>query len=488
MIRLLTARVRTELVAAAMVATVPMITFAQTTEPTIKSTPAAAKEAKASTSPTGNQNDTSVQRPTVPALVEVELQRRFNELRRELLDDRAKLVDWWLVAIAIVLTFFGIVVAIAGFMGFRRFREIETDAKNSVETVTKHAEAAKRHVEEIERNRKKSDEIVQGMNAKTAADEPEEAQQAVENVQNNPEASLIDKAIAHAVSLQQQGKRDDAIEKWRAIAHVAEESDNDLAARAWFSVGYLVPEECPEASISANDRAIHLKPDDAEAYYNRGVSKAALERHDDAIADYDQAIRLKPDFAEAYTNRGNAKAKLGRHDDAIADYDQVIRLKPDYAEAYYNWGNAKATLGRYDDAIADYDQAIRLKPDYAKAYTNRGNAKAMLGRHDDAIADYDETIRLKPDDAEAYIKRGVLKEALERHDDAITDYGEAIRLKPDDAEAYNSRGASKTALGLKNEARRDFETALDLARKADNADVMAAAEQSLHNLDDAGGS
>ena len=154
MIRLLTARVRTGLAAAAMVATVPMITFAQTTEPTIKSTPAAAKEAKASTSPTGNQNDTSVQRPTVPALVEVELQRRFNELRRELLDDRAKLVDWWLVAIAIVLTFFGIVVAIAGFMGFRRFRKIETDAKNSVETVTKHAEAAKRHVEEIERNRK----------------------------------------------------------------------------------------------------------------------------------------------------------------------------------------------------------------------------------------------------------------------------------------------------------------------------------------------
>ena len=136
MIRLLTARVRTGLVVAAMVATVPMITFAQTTEPAIESTPAAATAAEVNTSPTGNQNDTSVKRPTVPALVEVELQRRFNELRRELLDDRAKLVDWWLVAIAIVLTFFGIVVAIAGFMGFRRFREIETEAKNSVKTVT----------------------------------------------------------------------------------------------------------------------------------------------------------------------------------------------------------------------------------------------------------------------------------------------------------------------------------------------------------------
>ena len=119
MIRLLTARVRTGLVAAAMAATVPMITFAQTTEPAIESAPAATKEAEANASPTGDENDTSVQRPAVPALVEVEIQRRFNELRRELLDDRVKLVDWWLVAIAIVLTFFGIVVAIRRFHGLQ---------------------------------------------------------------------------------------------------------------------------------------------------------------------------------------------------------------------------------------------------------------------------------------------------------------------------------------------------------------------------------
>ena len=30
-----------------------------------------------------------------------------------------------------------------------------------------------------------------------------------------------------------------------------------------------------------------------------------------------------------YNNRGAAKAALGRHNDAIADYDEAIRLKPD---------------------------------------------------------------------------------------------------------------------------------------------------------------
>ena len=42
----------------------------------------------------------------------------------------------------------------------------------------------------------------------------------------------------------------------------------------------------------------------------------ALERYEDAIADYDQAIRLKPDLVEAYSNRGVVKAVLGLKDAA----------------------------------------------------------------------------------------------------------------------------------------------------------------------------
>ena len=56
------------------------------------------------------------------------------------------------------------------------------------------------------------------------------------------EASPVDRAIADAVSLQRAGRIEEAIEKWRSIANVAEGSDNDLAARAWLSVGYLLYE------------------------------------------------------------------------------------------------------------------------------------------------------------------------------------------------------------------------------------------------------
>ena len=343
-------------------------------------------------------------------------------------------------------------VALAGRSIPKQFDEIniEVKAEKSVETVTKLAEDAKSYVDEIERNRDKSDKLLRDLNAKTAADDPTRAKLAIEDVRENPKASSTAKAIAKAISLQEQGKEEGAIKTWRGIADAFEEVDRELAATAWFSVGYLLfQQKKPEDAIAVYDQAIRLKPDYAEAYNNRGIAKRTLERYEDAIADHDQAIRLKPDHAGAYTNRGIAKRTLGRYEDAIADYNQAIRLKPDYTDAYNNRGTAKAELERYEDAIADHDQAIRLDPNDAGAYNDRGIAKSKLGRYEDAIADFDQ----------------------------------AIRLDLDYAGAYNNRGVAKSALDRIDEARQDFEKARDLARAAGDNSSVASAEQGLRDLD-----
>ena len=459
MIRLLMARTRIAFVAVAMGVSIPVITCAQTNVPATESEPVEGGNASPVQDTGGTDTDTSVEtdpptRSAISAEIEVEFQRLLNEHRRELLDDRAKLIDWWLAITAIFLTLLGIGAVIGGYLSFKRFREIEAEARQNVTASQQHTEESRGLVEEIKAKRHEADSLVEGINAQTVAENPAKANQAVANVQNNPDASFLNRAIATAVSLQQQDKRDNAIEQWRAIARVVEGSDNDQAARAWLSVAYLLEKKDPKGGMSAYGRAIRLNPDLAEAYNYRGVSKAALGQNDDAIADYDEAIRLKPGLAEAYTNRGVSKAALGQHDAAIADHDEAIRLKLDYADAYYNRGNSKAALGQHDAAIADYDEAIRLKPDYADAYTNRGATKAALGQHDAAIADY----------------------------------GEAIRLKPGLAEAHYNRGVAKTALGLKDEAREDFEIALELARNTNNAKIVTQAEKSLRDLDDAGDS
>ena len=424
MIRLVTALARFGFVVAAIAAFVPMIAFAQANEPAIESVPTEAEEVNAS--PTGDDMSDETDPPSrsaIPAEVEVEFQRLFTELRSDLLDDRAAYIDRWLSVTAIVLTFFGIAVAVAGVLGFRRFREIETEARKSVDAAKKHETAAEAIRERIEKLLSESETVVKSirsLSAEAADNDPDQANLTIENVRANPNALLTDKGIASAVSLQKQGKTDEAIEQWLALAHITEGSDNDLAAIAWFSVGYLRKDKDPKGCVSA----------------------------------YGEAIRLKPDFAEAYSNRGSAKADLGQYEAAVADYDEAIRLKPDFANAYNSRGVAKARLGQYEAAVADFDEAIRLKPDFAEAYSNRSSAKADLGQYEAAVADYDEAIRLKPAYAAAYFRRGLAK----------------VRLK------------------IKDAARKDFEIALELARNANNAEIVAKAEHALRDLDDAEGS
>ena len=120
-------------------------------------------------------------------------------------------------------------------------------------------------------------------------------------------------------------KKDDAVNKWRAIIDIAGERDNDLAARAWFSIGYLLREN-PEAALDANNRVIRLKPGHATAYNNRGNAKRLLERYDEAIADFDEAIHLKPKHIKAHINRGLSKVELNLKDEARKDFETGLKL------------------------------------------------------------------------------------------------------------------------------------------------------------------
>ena len=292
---------------------------AQTEEPSTVDTPSSTEIQSSSDDPEQKQPTLATNRDTAAANVETE--RRFNELRRELLDDRAKTLDSWLATTAIFLTFLAIIIPIIALIGglfsFKRFNEIKNEAQG--------------YVEEIKARRDKFDSLIKGMNAEVAGADPDKASEVVESVKQNPDSPLINQAVAVAISLQQQGKVEEAIKKWRSIANIAEVTDNELAARAWFSVGYLtspknVEGEDFKGAIDAYDKAIDLDPSEVVAYFNRGNAKVSLGQTGAAIDDYDAAIGLNASYTVAYLNRGNAKAQLGHIGEARQDFEMALNL------------------------------------------------------------------------------------------------------------------------------------------------------------------
>ena len=155
-------------------------------------------------------------------------------------------------------------------------------------------------------------------------------------------------------------------------------------------------------ALNANQTAVELSPQDAEAHSNLGVTLQELGRLNEAEVSLRQAIVLKPNYPEAHNNLGNALKEQGRLDEAEASYRQAILLKPGYANAHSNLGATLQELGRLDEAEARYIQAIALKPNYAEAYSNLGVTLQELGRLEEAEESLKHAITLKPDFALAH--------------------------------------------------------------------------------------
>ena len=72
-----------------------------------------------------------------------------------------------------------------------------------------------------------------------------------------------------------------------------------------------------------------------EALSNRATTLHDLSRFDEALESYDRALAVRPDNAEVHCNRGNTLYELNRYEEALASYERAITLKPNFDEAQF---------------------------------------------------------------------------------------------------------------------------------------------------------
>lgn len=194
-----------------------------------------------------------------------------------------------------------------------------------------------------------------------------------------------------------------------ALSDLAREIGEQLLAKATEQPSEeALPTEAA-AHESANSGHVLTEEEDKQAEFYLQQGNEAFMQGDfiGAIAAYDQALHIKPDDHETLYNKGVLLSHLGRYEEAIATYDQALHVKPNDHKALNNKGVSLNDLGRYEEAIVAYDQALHIKPDDHEALNNRGVSLANLGQYEEAITAYDQTLHIKPDDHEAWINRGI---------------------------------------------------------------------------------
>jgi tetratricopeptide (TPR) repeat protein len=145
------------------------------------------------------------------------------------------------------------------------------------------------------------------------------------------------------------------------------------------------------------------KPDDAEVHFNLGYVYTAMQRPDDAKAEYEKAIALAPDdpkMAPAYQNLG--LTLLPKDPAAAVDpLQHAAELAPQDARTKWLLGTALENSGKLAPAIEQYQAAEKLN---AKDFETRlalGHALIAAGRPADAEPELREALALRPDSPEA---------------------------------------------------------------------------------------
>src|ERR1700757_3907347 len=106
-----------------------------------------------------------------------------------------------------------------------------------------------------------------------------------------------------------------------------------------------------------------------------------LERRDDALKVFDKAVQLKPDDADLWRHMGNALLEAGRSGEALLCFQHAVELDLTDADAAYKAGVLLKEEGRLDEALVYLDRSADARPDYAPTFAMRGFVRASLNKH-----------------------------------------------------------------------------------------------------------
>jgi predicted O-linked N-acetylglucosamine transferase (SPINDLY family) len=108
-------------------------------------------------------------------------------------------------------------------------------------------------------------------------------------------------------------------------------------------------------------RAIELKPDYGDAYYNLGAMLHFFpQKVDEAEAMFRRTIELSPDNGKAFAALANLLNRKLRCQEAIRYCEEALRINPRLDRAHGVMGSVMLSMGRIDDSIRAFRKASRL--------------------------------------------------------------------------------------------------------------------------------
>ena len=183
-----------------------------------------------------------------------------------------------------------------------------------------------------------------------------------------------------------------------------------------------------------------------------------------ALEFYEEAIRVRPEFAEAEFQKGNALVGLGRLQEAESGFRRAIELRKAWSLPYSALGALLVRLNRDADAESVLRQAIKLDRQDNLALRMLADIRLRAGDAKEAL-DLTRRATTDPDaPASVWILRALAERSVGDNVAALASFDRVLQLDPANLSALMERAEIRITAGDKERACADLKAAEPLTR------------------------
>jgi tetratricopeptide (TPR) repeat protein len=229
---------------------------------------------------------------------------------------------------------------------------------------------------------------------------------------------------------------------------------------------------------------LNLKPNDAIALNNLGITLKKQGDYEGAVGSYRKAIQNvpagdNPRSAKIYNNLGEALRLQNKTPEALEAFNKALVLDPKLGFAYNNVGKIYFTQNRLEDAITSFQKAVAINPKEAEPQGNLAGALIAAKRYQEASLAARQGVKVDPEDP---ITRYNLGLALMKQSEALNTLIEQKSPKSQKQLEIELRTATDLSKSLRKQSENELKSAKTLFDKKGDQKNSARVGALLQNL------